>query len=61
MKLDEMALSCSVVCAVESCAITAFDDSGSAITMLTIPTINIFVSTRLDRTVSSGNKPWIVA
>jgi len=61
MKLDEMAKSRDVVCAVESCDITAVDNSGSAITMLTSPTILIFVRARLYQTVSSGNKPWILA
>ena len=61
MKLDEMAVSCIAVCALESCDIMALDISGSAISMFIIPAIHIFVGARLDQTVSNGNKPWIVA
>jgi len=60
MKLDEIAVPCSVVCAVKSCDILAVDNFDSAITMLTFPTIHIFVHARLDQTVSRGNKLWIV-
>jgi hypothetical protein len=61
MKLLEMAISRSVVCALESYDIMTVDNSGSGIRMLIIPTIHNFVCARLDQTVSSGNKPWTVA
>ena len=51
-----MAMSCSVVCALESCGIVAVDSSVSAIRMLIIPTIHNFVGARLNQTLSSGNK-----